>query len=104
MECIKCNKTFRNKWSLERHEKSRLHISGHVNYCCPACNFNSKDLGRLKQHILTKEHRRNELSNPFPEIKTLKNRLKRARQKKNIDKIKEAKSITLFINKVINPK
>ncbi len=99
MDCVKCNKTFRNKWSLERHERTKLHIRGHVNYYCPSCNFGSSDLNRLKQHILTKQHQENIVSNSLPELNTLKNRLKKARKKHNVEKIKEAKHIIAFITR-----
>ncbi len=99
MECLKCNKTFRDNWNLKIHEKTKLHIQGRVGYYCSSCNFKSSDLSKLKQHILGKRHREKIVSNPLPELKTLKNRLKKARKKHNVEKMNEAKHIIAFITR-----
>ena len=59
-KCEKCNKSFRDAFTLKRHEKSRLHREGFIKYICLVCRPNKPYVNKptFLYHMQSKKHKK----------------------------------------------
>ena len=52
--CVKCNKTFKDKWNLERHMNRKKKCVTKTSYICSICNKNFTRKDNLDRHLAKK--------------------------------------------------
>lgn len=59
-KCEKCNKSFRDAFTLKRHKKSRLHKEGYIKHICVICRPGIPycDRPTFLYHMQSKKHKR----------------------------------------------
>lgn len=58
--CYKCNKYYRNIYTLHRHYDSKKHkINNYGLYHCKLCNYQTKKKTNYTKHCKTKKHKNN---------------------------------------------
>lgn len=58
-ECTTCNKSFRDKYTLDNHLKSTIHTGKeepYVSYKCAPCLFHSDNKSNYTKHLKTTKH------------------------------------------------
>lgn len=69
--CEKCNKSYKNKYNLERHYNTEWHKRGsgkiRKKHECKICNFITHTPTNLRQHKSTNKHKFNEIKQMISE-------------------------------------